>query len=111
MLTTWRRLMTVRLLALSALGLATAAAFVLVGVWHDRQLAGDLEGHGEHWADRLGPVRPFTVRGERAEQDVYRSEGLLQQRRVRRWSRHGLTVRSLKHQSLLRLDEDHQGFG
>ena len=75
MLTTWRRLMTVRLLALSALGLATTAAFVLVGVWHGRQLAGDLEGDGEHCADRWGPVRPFTVRGERAEQDAHGGEG------------------------------------
>jgi hypothetical protein len=73
MLKTWRRLMTVKLLAVSAVGLAVIVAFVAIGFWHRRQLQADLKGHREH---HLGhDARPFTVRGERAEQDAFGGEG------------------------------------
>jgi hypothetical protein len=76
-LKTWRRLMTVKLLALSAVGLVAIVALVAIGFWHRRQLDADMESHGEHRAERWGPdARPFTVRGERAEQDAFRGEGL-----------------------------------
>lgn len=72
MLNTWRRMMTAKLLALSALGLVAIVAFVALGFWHRRQLDADLEGHGEHRADRWAPdAKPFTVRAERAEQDAF----------------------------------------
>jgi len=59
--------MTLRLLTLVIMGLAATAAFVAISFWHRRQLDADLEGHGEQ--DRWGhDPRPFTVRGERAEQ-------------------------------------------
>ena len=77
MLKTWRRLMTIKLLALSAVGLVAIVALVAIGFWHRRQLDADMESHGEHRAERWGPdARPFTVRGERAEQDAFRGEGL-----------------------------------
>jgi hypothetical protein len=44
MLKSWRRLMTVKLLALSALGLAAIVALVAVGFWHRRQLDADPPG-------------------------------------------------------------------
>ena len=73
MLKTWRRLMTVKLLALSAAGLVAIAALIAIGFRHRRELDADMEGHGEHLAERWGPdARPFTVRGERAEQDALR---------------------------------------
>jgi len=76
MLEMWRRLMTVKLLALSAVSLAVIVAFVAIGFWHRRQLQADLERHGEHHTKPLGhDARPFTVRGERAEQDAFRGEG------------------------------------
>jgi hypothetical protein len=72
MLKMWRRLMTVKLLAVSAVSLAVIVAFVAIGFWHRRQLQADLKGHREH---HLGhDARPFTVRGERAEQDAFRGE-------------------------------------
>lgn len=77
MLKTWRRLMTVKLLALSAVGLVAIVAVVASGSWHRRRLNADVEGRGDHRAERWGPdVRPFTVRGERAEQqDTFGGEG------------------------------------
>ena len=49
---------------------------VAIGFWHRRQLDAVREGHGEYRADRWGPdARPFTVRGERAEQDAFGGEG------------------------------------
>jgi hypothetical protein len=76
MLKMWRRLMTIKLLALSAVGLAVIVAVVAIGFWHRRQLQTDLEGQGEHHTNHLGhDARPFTVRGERAEQDAFRGEG------------------------------------
>jgi hypothetical protein len=76
MLKTWRRLMTVKLLALSAVGLVGIVAVVGIGFWHRRQLDVDVEGHSAQRAGRGRPhIRPFTVPGERAEQDAYRGEG------------------------------------
>ena len=73
MLKTWRRLMTVKVLALSAVGLVAVLALVAVGFGRRRQLDADVEDHGEYRAERWGPdARPFTVRGERAEQDAFR---------------------------------------
>ena len=64
MLTMWRRLMTVKLLALSAAGLAVIVAFVAIGFWHRRQLEADVvEGHGERHTKHLGhDARPFGAR-------------------------------------------------
>jgi hypothetical protein len=65
-------------LGLIAVGLAATVVLVGIGFWHRRQLDADLEGHEEHRTDRWGPsvdARPFTVRGERAEQEAFRGEG------------------------------------
>jgi hypothetical protein len=76
MLKTRRRLMTVKLLALSALGLAAIVALIAVGFWHRRQLDAEMEDHGEQPTKHSGhDAMPFTVRGERAEQDAFRGEG------------------------------------
>ena len=71
MLKTRRRLMTVKLLALSALGLAAIVALVAVGFWHRRQLDAEMEGaarrhrrrdwtsdtsHGERWRKNRPPL-------------------------------------------------------
>ena len=57
MLKTWRRLMTVKLLAISALGLAAVVAVVAVGFWHRRQLDAGIAG--DHSVDRSRPdARP-----------------------------------------------------
>jgi len=53
MLRTWRRLMTVKLLALSALGLAAVVAVVAVGYRRRRQLESQMVGG--HRVDRSGP--------------------------------------------------------
>ena len=45
MLKSWRRLLTFKLLAPSALGLAAIVAFVAIGFWHRRQLESAQEGH------------------------------------------------------------------
>ena len=49
------------------MGPTATAAFLAIGFWHRRQLDADLEGHGEQNRWEYDP-RPFTVRGERAEQ-------------------------------------------
>lgn len=69
-------LTTVKVLALSAVGLAAIVAVVVVGFWRRRQLDADRKGHGEHNWDLWGPdAEQFPVRGERAEQDAYRGDG------------------------------------
>ena len=91
MLTMWRRLMTVKLLALSAAGLAVIVAFVAIGFWHRRQLQPIRKAmrstHTKHLGHDASRSRCEASVQSRTPSEV---KPLLPPWRVRWWSGHGL---------------------